>query len=313
MAAQETLIEIFNNSLDRLNGGENLEAILQDYPAAAAQLRPLLETGLLFKRARYSADEVAEARRRVEPHIESAIKAEFGGGLSGWLVVLLVIGVFGAALLLLNAPPDSESPAGVVSLTAATDTATPTLTFTPTSTFTATATVTPTSTFTATAALTATATPTATASVTQTHTATPAPTNTLSPTPPPVVVIEGPVQAVDATSIRIYNITIQLDPDFPALPAIQVGDVVRVEGAPLPNGRIGVVNTLIFVNVLVVVQDGQVWRGDNCAVPPPEWARAQADRWFAACASQPRGETGGSAPSGGSVPSSGRDDDDDDD
>lgn len=45
-----------------------------------------------------------------------------------------------------------------------------------------------------------------------------------------VVVIEGPVQSIDDTSITIYNVSIQVAPGHPMLNMISVGEMVRVEG-----------------------------------------------------------------------------------
>ncbi|MCA9906705.1 MAG: hypothetical protein KC547_22775, partial [Anaerolineae bacterium] len=68
------------------------------------------------------------------------------------------------------------------------------------------------------------------------------PTPTLEPTPGPsptptavtgggvVVVIEGPVEAINVNIITIYNINIVINADDPVLAIIQIGDLVRVEG-----------------------------------------------------------------------------------
>lgn len=44
------------------------------------------------------------------------------------------------------------------------------------------------------------------------------------------IVVEGPVQTINVNIITIANITIQLDDSDPQLPAIQVGDVMKVSG-----------------------------------------------------------------------------------
>lgn len=60
----------------------------------------------------------------------------------------------------------------------------------------------------------------------------PAPQATHTPASPAetVVVIEGPVQSFDNTSITIFDVSIQVTPGHPILNMISVGDTVRVEG-----------------------------------------------------------------------------------
>lgn len=100
-----------------------------------------------------------------------------------------------------------------------------------------------------------------------------------------IIVIEGPVDEVDDDGIKIYGITIVIDDDDPLLRVIRVGDVVRVEGER--NGDTIRVISIVVINVVVVVQDGQVWRGDDCSIAPPFWAEDDADDWYARCGSAP--------------------------
>jgi hypothetical protein len=110
-----------------------------------------------------------------------------------------------------------------------------------------------------------------------------------------IIVIEGPVQSINVNIITIYNINIELDDDDPLLTVIQIGDVIRVEGNLTEgdnNTIIIVVVNIIFVNVEVVVQDGQVWRDDgNCGNPPPPWAPAHG--WRRRCERSGGGGSGG--------------------
>jgi hypothetical protein len=335
MAVRGDLIEAFNECIDRLNDGETVEAILADYPELAAQLRPMLEAGLVIPRARYPAIDVDAAQQAGEPLIRETVRAVFRGGFRWirWLVLLVVIGgVVVASAVMLSVQenplaltaPDTATPTLTVT---ATDTATSTPAHTLTATGTATNPHTPTLTLTATGTHTATSTPTLTLTATNEATDTPATevtvtkTGSVSPLPdssplpametlsvtasaPPIVVIEGPVSRVDANTVTIYNFTIRLAPADPVLSVIRVNDVVRVEGIPVENS-IEVV-TITFVSVLVIVGDGGAWRGDDCASAPPEWAADGADDWFARCAPRP-------APSGGGGGGGGSSDDDDDD
>ncbi|MCL4246802.1 MAG: hypothetical protein KJ065_01485 [Anaerolineae bacterium] len=134
------------------------------------------------------------------------------------------------------------------------------------------------------------------------------PTPTLEPTPGPsptpttitgggvVVVIEGPVEAINVNIITIYNINIVVNADDPVLAVIQIGDLVRVEGQFVDDDDdltvwIGIdgdtqINITIIAITIVIVDidvninvDGTVWRDPgNCDNPPPPWAPANGWR-----------------------------------
>lgn len=63
-----------------------------------------------------------------------------------------------------------------------------------------------------------------------------------SPTPEasaePLIVIEGPVQNIDDTTITIFGFTIEVAPDHPILNIIAVGDTLRIEGRISDEGRV---------------------------------------------------------------------------
>lgn len=142
---------------------------------------------------------------------------------------------------------------------------------------------------------TLTPTPIATVVGTPQATLTPVPTvevtpeSTAQPGAPVIIVIEGPVQAININIITIYNINIQLADNDPNLKIIQVGDVLRIEGTPQTNMTTGtiviVAITVVVVNVEVDTSTGQVWRDDkSCANPPPSWAPANG--WRRRCQPQ---------------------------
>ncbi|MBW4439287.1 MAG: hypothetical protein KME04_19255 [Pleurocapsa minor GSE-CHR-MK-17-07R] len=332
MAVRDDVIEALNTCIDRLNSGEPVERILSEYPALANDLRPMLEAGRVFPRVRAPAAEVSAAALAGEAVVRAAVGQVFSAGISWvtWLIVALVIGG-GIGIVVIvgtNRPPEVILP---------TETATPTQTVSPSAT--ATATQTATSSPTATATPTASASPTETVSVVSSPTAeaasptpatplllpiisasatptvAPSATFTLAPTlthtVTPVVtpvggvrfVIEGPVSAIDGRSIRIYDIAVTLGENDPALTVIRVGDIVRVEGDRGETGIVAV--TIVFVNVTVVIVDGLAWRGDDCALAPPDWAQSAAGAWFTRC-------TGGGGSSGGGNNNNNDDDDDDD-
>jgi hypothetical protein len=75
MANQERgLIEAFDACLERVFAGENLEAVLADYPEYAERLRQLLQTGDLVHRAQYSAAEVTDDALQVQPRVLDALR-----------------------------------------------------------------------------------------------------------------------------------------------------------------------------------------------------------------------------------------------
>jgi hypothetical protein len=73
---------------------------------------------------------------------------------------------------------------------------------------------------------------------------TPSPTTT--PNPDVIIVIEGPVVNIVTNIITIYNFNVEVDPQHPVLGLIEVGDIVRVQGA---FGSSGVVVATVVSNV----------------------------------------------------------------
>lgn len=292
MAIRDDLIEALNTCIDRLNQGEAIEDILQDYPTLANQLRPMLETGLLYPRARFPVTEVEAVEAAGEAAIRSVVQQEFRGGpgIIHWLLVLLFI--IGGGAVAIIATWDSG--------------ATLSITETATTTMTATTTITRTSTLTPSVTPISSATPTSTmtASVTPPPTNTPLPSPVVTATPRSVaIVIEGPVSSINDQTITIYDFVLTLEPDNPILAVIRPGDILRIEGFRSET-TIQVIS-VVFVDVLVLVEGEQIWRGDDCAVPPPDWAQDLADIWYAQCLS--------AFPSGGNSGGSTDSDDDDDD
>lgn len=97
-----------------------------------------------------------------------------------------------------------------------------------------------------------------------------------------IIIIEGPVEAINVNIITIYGIQIELDPNDPNLTVIQIGDVIRVEGAYSGGDGITIVIvaiTIIFIDVDVFILDGEIWRDDGgCQNGPPPWAPANGWR-----------------------------------
>ncbi len=113
-------------------------------------------------------------------------------------------------------------------------------------------------------------------------TATSIPTVSATPTTPPILIIEGPVEAIDGSEITIYDIVIGVEPDDPLLTIIKVGDIIRIEAGIVPNEPgdfVAVELEIIDEDVAVNPQTGTSWRDDgSCANPPPPWAPANGWR-----------------------------------
>jgi hypothetical protein len=196
-------------------------------------------------------------------------------------------------------------------LTAPTPTAPVTPLLTPTWTPSPTASLTVTPTQTPTATILETATPEALLNVPASPAVAVTPTlgEPLTLTPlPPALIIEGPIQVINGATIVVYDMTVQLNPNDPILSALQIGDVVRIEGDTAVNADSVIVaaTSVVTVNVEVVVnEDGAVWRDQgDCGNPPPPWAPAHG--WRRRC-ENPSGAVPGAHGSNGN---NGSDDDD---
>lgn len=305
MAIRGDIIEILSECIDRLNSGEDIDTILSDYPDAAGLLRPMLEAGQLMPRARYESVEVAAAESALEPIIRQTASDVFGGGLSfiGWVPIVLILLIGGGIAVGIFNENNVEEPSEVILPV----TETQTMTATTTPSITPTLSITPTATNT----LAATPTPTLTLTASATHTEAAA-TPTTSPTPQPtdtnaaLRVVEGPVTAIEDNTIRIYDLPFTLDDDDPVLQVIQIGDVVRVT-----DNQAGDIS-ITFISVTVVVQGDRVWRGDDCAVPPPEWAAPNAGDWYERCTAPASPASSGGQPAGDDTNDDDGDDGDDD-
>jgi hypothetical protein len=162
-----------------------------------------------------------------------------------------------------------------------------------------------------------TAVPTATSTTTIPTTAAPSPTltptmilptatftetpeaSTAEPTLPVTIVIEGPIQSINGTTIIIFDLTIVLNADD--LATVHIGDMVRVEGSYAVDSQM-----IIAIHVTVLrntpipnsgvetnPSTGQVWTDPgNCSNPPPPWAPANG--WRRRCQGAPNpGNSGG--------------------
>lgn len=110
---------------------------------------------------------------------------------------------------------------------------------------------------------------------------------------PVTIIIEGPVQIINANIVTIYDIDIEINADDPILNVIQIGDFIRVEGdTQLDDDNQSLVVIAIFVVVVdvdvVINVDGEVWRDNgDCSNGPPPWAPANG--WRRRCEGGGRG------------------------
>ncbi|MGJ3237227.1 MAG: DUF5666 domain-containing protein [Anaerolineae bacterium] len=164
-----------------------------------------------------------------------------------------------------------------------------------------------------------------------------------------IIVIEGPVQSININIITIYNFEIEVDQSDLSLTVLQIGDVIRVEGA-LDNedddfddrydddddsdddddnddnddnrddnddddgisfNRVRLVSiNITFVSVTVIIVDGQVWRDSGSCAGIPDWVPTeQIQVVLVRC--QPSNTGGGNT--GGNPGRGGNNSDDDDD
>jgi hypothetical protein len=102
---------------------------------------------------------------------------------------------------------------------------------------------------------------------------------------PAEVVVVGPVAQIQDNIIVIYDFEFVLEPDDPLLTAIQVDDVVRIEGDIDEQGGSFVVTAIditVISTDIYIGDDGSVWRDtDNCQNPPPP--QAPAHGWRERC------------------------------
>ena len=85
---------------------------------------------------------------------------------------------------------------------------------------------------------------------------------------PVIIIIEGPIQAININIITIFNINIEVDPNDPILTQIRIGDVIRVEGTSTNvNGTI----IIVAVNIVIINIDygGDTDTGGPVVQPPP--------------------------------------------
>jgi hypothetical protein len=72
----------------------------------------------------------------------------------------------------------------------------------------------------------------------------------------PLIVIEGPVQAVNSSGLTVFDTVIRVEPGDPVLSRIQIGDTVHVEGNLTQDS-----DTLIIVAVNITIVNGTIVNG----------------------------------------------------
>jgi hypothetical protein len=103
-----SLMDAFNECVDRVIAGESIERCLQDYPEHEERLRQLLETGELVHRAHYPGVVVEDAQDEVRARVIQTYRSRGDRNMRrrSWFfplaavaVLVLAVGVVGLALL----------------------------------------------------------------------------------------------------------------------------------------------------------------------------------------------------------------------
>ena len=283
--ADQRFVNAFNDCIDRLANGETIAECLRRYPEYAIDLRPMLEAGLLARRAESDSAEVLAAKMRVRAQLFDALaltppRRSTSPMLRVLPLVASVLIVFAFAIVggsALLSRLNQVDPTPTVELLS-TETPTPTMTATPT--LTATVTPSPSSTVSPTASLTPSSTPTETTVPTLPSTNTPRPTNTVSPTLTPS---PDPTNEITGCSVAI--------PAGWIIHRIQSGDTLSslaARGGTSLNELLRV-NCLAATSIIVV--------GQRIYVPPLSPATALATT--GAPAQSGGGNTGGGASDNG--------------
>jgi len=98
---------------------------------------------------------------------------------------------------------------------------------------------------------------------------TPAPT--AEGTAEDLVVIEGPVDKIENNIITIANTTIEVNINDPLLTLIQVGDTIRVEGTPVVQNNIVIIQVVNILNLeknVIIINNGTDPLPDGCKITP---------------------------------------------
>jgi hypothetical protein len=93
----------------------------------------------------------------------------------------------------------------------------------------------------------------------------------ITSTADPIIVVEGPVQSINANIITIFNINIQVDSNDPILTQIQIGDNLHVEGHAVSQGNtiiIVAINVTIVNEIIVNPASGATALPPNCKITP---------------------------------------------
>ena len=88
---------------------------------------------------------------------------------------------------------------------------------------------------------------------------------------PTLVIIEGPVEAIDANIVTAFGMDIMVDPDDPILTALQPGDQIRVEGNIdiSEESTVIVATSIVITNIDAVISDEPVEQPGAPIVVPP--------------------------------------------
>lgn len=189
--AQISLLDAFNDCMERIASGQSLESCLSLYPGYAAQLRPLIEVALSVRQLQPPTAELREDQALVWEQITRTLPLPVRRRRRSYYrllllaAVLLFIFMLSATWFLFTRPDLPSDDRQVLETLTPTVSPSPTaipstFTLTPSPTLIVTATVTPSPTLTVTATVTPSPTLTVTTTVSPTTTASPTPTQTVT-------------------------------------------------------------------------------------------------------------------------------------
>lgn len=98
--SDQDLLSALNDSIERLREGQSVEDCVHRHPEHAAELRPMLEAGLLARHAGVSSAEVRAAQDRVRFHVQRRLRRPQQGGALRRLVagIALIMALAGSGV-----------------------------------------------------------------------------------------------------------------------------------------------------------------------------------------------------------------------
>lgn len=87
--------------------------------------------------------------------------------------------------------------------------------------------------------------------------------------PPDLIVIEGQVDEINLNIIVIGNAQVQIDINNPLLALIEVGDVIQLEGVPIIQNNIVIINVINIISIqknIIIIDGGNIPLPIGCKI-----------------------------------------------